>query len=40
VEQGLFERLAGGEEIHGTIISGGGWSALLQGYAEAVAKEA
>jgi uncharacterized protein YndB with AHSA1/START domain len=39
VEHRLFDRLVGGDAIHGTINGGGGWTALLDGYAKAVAKE-
>ena len=37
VEQRHFERLVDGISTHGMIISGGGWTALLDEYAKAVA---
>jgi uncharacterized protein YndB with AHSA1/START domain len=39
VEQRHFERLVGGDIVHGTIKSGGSWTVLLEGYADAVAQE-
>jgi uncharacterized protein YndB with AHSA1/START domain len=34
-----FERLVGGQAIHSAINGGGGWTLLLEGFANAVAKE-
>jgi uncharacterized protein YndB with AHSA1/START domain len=39
VEHRRFERLVGGQAIHGAINGGGGWTALLDGYAKAVANQ-
>ncbi len=39
VEHRHFERLVGGQAIHGAISGGGGWTLLLDGYAKAVASE-
>jgi uncharacterized protein YndB with AHSA1/START domain len=39
VEHRHFDRLDGGQAIHGAITGGGGWTLLLDGYARAVAKE-
>ena len=36
VEHRYFERLINGESVHGAIRGGGGWSALLDGYARMV----
>ena len=36
VEHRYFERLVDGENVHGAIRSGGGWPALLDGYAHRV----
>jgi uncharacterized protein YndB with AHSA1/START domain len=39
VEHRLFDRLVGGPAIHDAFTGGGGWTALLDGYAKAVASE-
>jgi uncharacterized protein YndB with AHSA1/START domain len=39
VEHRLLDRLVGGQAIHGAITGGGGWTLLLKGFANAVAKE-
>jgi uncharacterized protein YndB with AHSA1/START domain len=39
VQHRHFERLVGGEGIHGAISGGGGWVALLESFAWAVAKQ-
>jgi uncharacterized protein YndB with AHSA1/START domain len=39
VEQRHFERIDGGDAINGAINGGGGWKALLDGYARAVTGE-
>jgi uncharacterized protein YndB with AHSA1/START domain len=36
VEHRLFDRLTGGAEINGAIQGGGGWTALLAGYARTI----
>ena len=35
LEHRLLDRLAGGEAIRGTILSGGGWTAILEQFAKA-----
>jgi uncharacterized protein YndB with AHSA1/START domain len=39
VEHRLFDRLVGGQAIHGAINGGGGWALLLDGFAKAVSNE-
>ncbi len=39
VEHRHFDRLVGGGGVHGAITGGGGWSALRDGYATAVADQ-
>jgi uncharacterized protein YndB with AHSA1/START domain len=39
VEHRYFDRLVGGQAIHGAINGGGGWTTLLDGYAKAVTSE-
>jgi len=39
VEHRLLDRLVGGQAIHDTIRSGGGWTALLESFAKTVANE-
>jgi uncharacterized protein YndB with AHSA1/START domain len=39
VEHRYFDRLVGGEGVHGAITGGGGWAALLDSYAKAVADQ-
>ena len=39
VEHRLMDRLVGGQAIHDTIRSGGGWTALLENFAKTVANE-
>jgi uncharacterized protein YndB with AHSA1/START domain len=40
LEHRLLDRLADGQAIHDTIISGGGWVAILELFAKAVANQA
>ena len=35
LEHRLLDRLAGGETIRGTILGGGGWTAILELFAKA-----
>jgi uncharacterized protein YndB with AHSA1/START domain len=37
LEHRLLDRLAGGQAIHDTILSGGGWTAILERFAKAMA---
>jgi uncharacterized protein YndB with AHSA1/START domain len=39
VEHRDFDRLVGGQSIHGAILGGGGWAFLLDGFAKAVADQ-
>jgi len=39
VEHRYFERLVGGQAIHGAINGGGGWAQLLDGFAKTVAEQ-
>jgi hypothetical protein len=39
LEHRLLDRLADGQAIHDTIISGGGWTAILELFAKAAANE-
>jgi hypothetical protein len=39
VEHRHFERLVGGQAIHGAITGGGGWAQLLDGFAKTVAEQ-
>jgi hypothetical protein len=39
LEHRLLERLVDGQAIHDAIISGGGWTGLLERFAKAVANE-
>jgi hypothetical protein len=40
LEHRHLDRLAGGQAIHDTIISGGGWAAILELFAKAAANAA
>jgi uncharacterized protein YndB with AHSA1/START domain len=39
VQHRHFDRLVGGQAIHGAINGGGGWTLLLEGFAKAVAND-
>jgi hypothetical protein len=39
VEHRLFDRLVGGQAVHGAINGGGGWTLLLDGFAKAASNE-
>ncbi|WP_051342447.1 SRPBCC family protein [Pseudonocardia spinosispora] len=39
VEQRYFERLVGGQDVYDAIISGGGWTVLVESYAKTVVEK-